>query len=134
VRINPRNPHAAAREKKPVETVRRINRRWIVHGGLRESAAAYLAELEKSDTTRLRRSCQLAMDLVHTQAGHADPKPWFYAGLFALADADEAKRYLGAHPLTRLVWEKLNGIPSHDENPESLHALSCQIAEAIRGK
>jgi len=119
--------------KSPVEAVRRINRRWIVHGGLRDTAAEYLAELEAKDPRRLRRSCELAMDLVHSQAGHADPKPWFYAGLFALAEPDEAERFLEAHPLTRMVWETLAGFPEDEKAPESLRVLSRQIAEAISG-
>ena len=130
--MNQPNSSGASREKNPAETVRRINRRWIVHGGLRESATAYLAELEEKDPSRLHRSCELAMDLVHSQAGHADPKPWFYAGLFALAEPGEAERFLRAHSLTRMVWEALNGLPDDHQAPENLRALSCQITEAIR--
>jgi hypothetical protein len=132
VRKSNRNSFATPRGKDPVESVRRINRRWIVHGGLRESAAAYFAQLEKSDPDRLRRSCQLAMDLVHSKLGHADPKPWFYAGLFAHAGHDEAERFLTDHTLTRLVWETLHGIPHQEDAPEGVRVLGRQIVQAIR--
>lgn len=112
--------------------VRRINRRWIVHGGLRESAETYIAALERSDPARLRHSCALAMELVHTRAAQSDPKPWFYAGLFALATPDEVRRCLNDHPLTRMVWEALHDVPNHDDAPESLEKLSHHIATAIR--
>jgi len=99
---------------------------------LRDTAAEYLAELAAEDPTRLRRSCELALELVHSQAGHADPKPWFYAGLFALAEPGEAERFLEAHSLTRMVWETLAGLPEDDQAPDSLRSLSRQITETIR--
>jgi hypothetical protein len=30
-----------------------------------------------------------------------DPKPWFYAGLFSLATAAEAKQFLATHRITK---------------------------------
>jgi len=115
-----------------VESVRRINRRWIVHGGLRDTAAAYLAELGQSDPDRLRASCQLAMELVHSKAGHADPKPWFYVGLFAHARPHEAERFLASHPFTRAAWEILHDVPCRDGAPGNLILLARQIAQEIR--
>ena len=110
----------------------RINRRWIVHGGLRESATAYLAELAQSDPVRLRRSCELAMALVHSATADGDPKPWFYAGIFAMATPGEMARFLGDHPLTRTTWEILNEQPHCDQAPASVRVLAGHIARTIR--
>ncbi len=111
----------------------RINRRWIVHGGLRESAAGFLDELALKDMARLRAGCQLAMDLVHDNAeANNDPKPWFYAGLFAVADDDEARRYLAGHPLTRMVRAELRATPEQCGDFAGLESMSREIAAAIR--
>src|SRR4051794_20202758 len=65
----------------------RVNGRWIVHHGLDQRAKAYMDHLAGVDPRRLERSCQLAHQLAR-QAAPEDPKPWFYAGLFSLADAE----------------------------------------------
>jgi len=85
--------------------VRRLNSRWIVHHGLGESAEAYLDYLTKVDPKRLGRSCRIAHRLAH-QAGHDDPKPWFYAGLFSLASVEEARQFLANR------WFTISAIPS----------------------
>ena len=120
-------PHHA---KNPVDAVKRINRRWIVHGGLRASTTKYLALLEASDPERLQRSCELAMALVHSAADR-DPKPWFYAGVFAMATQDEAARFLSKHPLTRTTWELVNDAPARGKTPASVRALAVRIAREI---
>jgi len=132
MRASQTNGEAPLHGKNPVGTVIRINRRWIVHGGLSDSSAAYIGELSQSDPARLRRSCRLAMDLVHARPAQADPKPWFYAGLFALATPAEARRFLQQHPLTRMVWESLHHAPGQRDAPESLRNLSQDIASMIR--
>ena len=126
--------HAAAAHhaKNPVDAVKRINRRWIVHGGLRESAEKYLAELERCDPGRLHRSCGLAMALVHSAPAGRDPKPWFYAGLFAMATPDEAERTLGKHRLTRTTWEILNDASHRGKVSSNVRALAGRIAREIR--
>lgn len=118
--------------KNPVDAVRRINRRWIVHGGLRDTAASYLDALEQTDRPRLLRSCQLALDLAHGLGAHGDPKPWFYGGLFSLAEPAEVEHLLGGHPLTHQVWKNLHGIPGPADIPPGLQALCGGIAEVIR--
>lgn len=118
--------------KNPVDAVRRINRRWIVHGGLRETAACHLNTLEQTDRPRLVRSCRLALDLAHSMGAHGDPKPWFYGGLFALAEPAEVDHLLGGHPLTRQVWENLHGASCTADTPIGLHELCDKIAEVIR--
>lgn len=117
-----------------MQAVRRINQRWIVHGGLRNSTAEFLKELAKTDPARLNKCCQLAMDLVHSRSGHADPKPWFYAGLFAYARHDEANRFLAEHPLTHTVWCILHGDTLPTKSTDSLHDIARKIADTIRTK
>lgn len=127
-----RQPHAAFHAKHPIDAVRRINRRWIVHGGLRESAAAYLDALAVNDAGRLRRSCALAMALVHQAPADEDPKPWFYGGLFALATPSEAEQFLADHVLTKAIWADVNQVAPADVAPEGAVALVGNIAMAIR--
>lgn len=72
------------------------------------------------------------MDLVHGESGGLDPKPWFYAGLFSLATADEARRMLASHPLTLMVWRHLRRVPDVDDAPDGIRELGGNIADAIR--
>lgn len=93
---------------EPVAWARRVNSRWIVHGGLDHTAATYLDYLEHEHPPRLVRSCELAHRLVHSPGEPAeDPKPWFYGGLFCLATAAEAKRFLSQHPFLLAVIPSL---------------------------
>lgn len=85
--------------------VRQVNGRWIVRESLRDDAEAFLEHLD-SDPDRLREACRRARLLVERQRGR-DPKPWFYAGLFSVASAEEARRFLGGHNFT------LACLPSH---------------------
>lgn len=79
---------------------RRVNARWIVRQGLRESAAEYLEHLAANDAERLLRSCRRARRLTDRYGCDEDPKPWFYAGLFSLALRDEVDQFLTEHPFT----------------------------------
>ncbi len=119
-------------ERDAVAAVRRINRSWIVHGGLKETTAAYLQELETNDPHRLHRSCELALKLVHGHGRGVDPKPWFYAGIFAFADAHEAGRFLDGHPLTCQAWSELHNHPAAPDLPATLRELAIRIAGEIR--
>lgn len=119
-------------ERDAVATAKRINRRWIVHGGLKETAEAYMEWLESKDPARLRRACELALSLVHNHGHGSDPKPWFYAGLFSLADADEARRFLDGHSLTWTVWCELQNQPGNSHEMERLQNLARSIADVIR--
>ncbi len=88
-----------------VAWVRRLNCRWIVHHGLGQSAEAYLDHLAKTDPQRLERSCRTAQQLARL-AKQEDPKPWFYAGLFSLANVDEARQFLADR------WFTISAIPA----------------------
>ncbi len=86
--------------KRPIEWASRINRRWIVHHGLGQRADDWLAYLQKNDTKRLKKSCEIARGMIRRWAQIGDPKPWFYSGLFSTATAEEAKFFLAGHRLT----------------------------------
>lgn len=90
-----------------VAWARRVNFRWIVREGLRDSAAGYLDHLASTDPARLQRSCRRARRLTDRYGSDEDPKPWFYAGLFSLASGDEIARFLTDHPFT------LASLPGH---------------------
>jgi hypothetical protein len=74
-----------------------------VHGGLGQTAAAYLDHLARTDPQRLERSCRNAYRLVREFGPLADPKPWFYCGLFSLANPTEIREYLADHWLVTSV-------------------------------
>jgi hypothetical protein len=97
--------------EKTVAKVQRVNQRWIVHGKLRDNAAAYILYLERTDPARLQRSCDLALHMVHHKKAIVlrDPKPLFYAGLFAGSSRAEIDRFLRGHPMTRAITLLLIG-------------------------
>lgn len=114
--------------EKVVSKVRRVNSRWIVHGNLRKNAAAYLDHLERVDSERLQRSCELALEMVRRKDVVRDPKPLFYSGLFARATRKEIAEYLHEHPFTRAVVMLLHGDASAQD---SLHGCTFWLADSI---
>ena len=128
-------PSTGSQANDFVDWVHRVNGRWIVHHGLKESAEAYLNHLQADDPGRLMDSCARAHQLVHTWAPSEDPKPWFYAGLFSLATAREAERFLDGHWFT--VWciptlaEKMgNGMRPEGIGPDT-ESKANRIREAV---
>ena len=85
----------------PVDWVRRINRSWIVHNNLNDQADAWITYLADLGDGRLNSSCEIARSMCDLRDSLDDPKPWFYAGLFNLATAAEAKRFLETHRVTK---------------------------------
>jgi hypothetical protein len=84
--------------------VQRVNQSWIVHGHLRDTAAAWIEHLLRTDPERLEKSCWLALFLTrYKKSVLRDPKPLFYAGLFAFATREEAGGFLAEHPMTRAI-------------------------------
>lgn len=83
--------------------VKRVNCSWLVRGGLNENAEAWLEYLIKLDDGRHLPSCEAARAMCGIRDRLEDPKPWFYAGLFSLATAEEARRFLGVHRVTKAV-------------------------------
>lgn len=79
----------------------KVNRSWIVHNDLNQSADAWLRHLSVMNDGRWLRSCEIARAMCHIRGPLDDPKPWFYAGLFHLATAEEARRFLVNHRVTR---------------------------------
>jgi hypothetical protein len=116
--------------EKTVAKVQRVNQRWIVHGKLRDNAAAFIAYLGRCDPARLLRSCELALHMVHHKKAVLlrDPKPLFYAGLFAGSSRAEIDRFLRDHPMTRCISLLLNG---DDSGLAALSGSGSVLAESI---
>ncbi len=85
----------------PVEWAKRINRSWIVRNHLNHQTEAWLDYLAEFADGRLERSCEMARAMCDLRDPLHDPKPWFYAGLFHLATASEARRFLDTHRITK---------------------------------
>lgn len=92
-----KNPPASP----PLDWARRVNRSWIVRDKLDDHAEAWLDHLAALDDGRLQRSCETARAMCGIRERLEDPKPWFYAGLFSLATAEEARRFLANHRTTK---------------------------------
>lgn len=81
---------------------RRINRTWIVRGGLDASADAYLDALRVQDPGLLEVACAEAIQAARqASAEQRDPKPDFYAALFSRATEEERDHFLATHQWTR---------------------------------
>ncbi len=85
----------------PVDWVKQINRSWIVHNNLNVQADAWGSYLADLGDGRLEHSCEIARTMCDLRDPLDDPKPWFYAGLFHLATAPEAQRFLDTHRVTK---------------------------------
>ena len=114
--------------------VRRVNQSWIVRGRLKETAEAWIARLRDSDPDRLEKSCWLALFLTRYRKSIVrDPKPLFYAGLFAFATRKEIGAFLEGHPMTRAICLLLHGDDSGcDDLPYGASELAEGIAAEIR--
>lgn len=114
--------------------VRRVNQSWIVRGRLKESAAAWIDHLRLTDPTRLEKSCWLALFLTRYRKNLLrDPKPLFYAGLFAFATRREIAARLDPHPMTRAICLLLHGDDSGcDDFAYPARELAEGIAAEIR--
>ena len=84
-----------------IDWVTRVNRAWIVHSNLNDHADAWLQHLADLGDARLQASCETARALCELREPLDNPKPWFYAGLFGLATAEEAKHFLASHRITK---------------------------------
>ena len=115
-----------------VAWVRAANARWLVHHGLREDAADYLDHLAAVDPGRLKRSCGIARSMVQRCGSASDPKPWFYAGLFSLATAEEGRRFLSGHKFTRMAIPELAEALGSDFMPDRVGEATWALIECIR--
>lgn len=100
--------------RSPVDWARRVNRSWFVRSNLNDHTEAWLDYLLALEDGRLLSSCQIARDLCNLRQPHDDPKPWFYSGIFQLATAEEAKRFLGTHRVTKSM------VPAMENDPDVL--------------
>jgi hypothetical protein len=85
----------------PIEWAGRVNQSWFVRGGLKEHALEWMKFLIALDDGRLLSCCEAARAMCGMRDPLEDPKPWFYAGLFSLATAAEARRFLETHRVTK---------------------------------
>ncbi len=85
----------------PTEWAKLVNRTWIVHNNLNNSAQDWMDYLADLADGRLIPSCEIAREMCRLRDPLDDPKPWFYAGLFHLATAEEARKFLPNHRVTR---------------------------------
>ena len=115
---------------RPVDWAKRINSSWIVHQGLREQAAGWIAHLEATDPHRLHDSCLVAQEMCEHRGCDDDPKPWFYSGLFSMATADEARRFLASHKLTSASVPAL----ADDEGVRNWTASLCAETTRLLGR
>jgi hypothetical protein len=112
--------------------VQRVNQSWIVHGHLRDTAIAWIEHLRKTDPQRLEKSCWLALFLTrYKKSVLRDPKPLFYAGLFAFATWEEIDWFLTEHPMTRAIT--LLGL-GDDSALEELGEQARDLAMGVGGE
>ena len=124
----------SAEGEADLEKVRRVNQSWIVRGQLKETATAWIDHLRLTDPARLEKSCWLALFLTRYRKNVLrDPKPLFYAGLFAFATRKEIGARLEPHPMTRAICLLLHGDDSgSDDLVYSARELADGIAAEIR--
>jgi hypothetical protein len=115
-----------------VSWARRVNSRWIAHHGLSGDAELYMDHLGASDKDRLVRSCRRARKLVGERMGQDDPKPWFYAGLFSLATAEEAGRFLAGRWFTRASIPRIGDVENLGEDPDNVKGETRDKVDRIR--
>jgi len=118
--------------KRPIEWASRVNQRWIVHHGLGTRAEDWLRHLAETDPQRLRRSCEAAHSMVRKSGDESDPKPWFYAGLFSTASADETRKFLAGHRLTTATVPAMKEAPEVKEWENSLCTETCGLLKRLR--
>lgn len=109
----------------PVDWVKRVNRSWIVHNNLNDQADAWVNYLAELGDCRQERSCEIARTMCDLRDPLDDPKPWFYAGLFHLATAAEAARFLDTHRVTKAT------VPTMVDD-ESVHLWIARISPETR--
>lgn len=119
-------------ELQPLDWARRVNRAWIVRGGLDTNADKWLEHLAACGDGRFERSCGVAKAMCAIRGRSDDPKPWFYAGLFSLATADEARRFLAGHRITRAAVPAMDGDPTLDAWLDGVGGETRRLVERLR--
>ena len=116
----------------PVDWVRRINRSWIVHNNLNDQADAWITYLANLGDGRLNSSCEIARSMCDLRDSLDDPKPWFYAGLFHLATAAEAKRFLDTHRVTKATVPTMVDDESVRLWIDRISPETCELLDRLR--
>lgn len=96
----------------PIEWATRVNRSWLVRSNLNDHTEAWLHYLADLGDGRLLKSCEIARALCDCRQPYDDPKPWFYTGIFQLATAAEARRFLDTHRVTKAM------VPAMADDPD----------------
>ena len=116
----------------PVDWVRRINRSWIVHNNLNDQADAWITYLANLGDGRLNSSCEIARSMCDLRDSLDDPKPWFYAGLFHLATAAEAKGFLDTHRVTKATVPTMVDDESVRLWIDRISPETCELLDRLR--
>lgn len=116
----------------PIAWARAINPVWKVRHGLEQVAEAWMDHLQATDPVRLRICCEIAALLARGPGYGADPKPWFYGGLFSLATRDEGQRFLANHRLTSAIIPALAHEPKSERWVAGLSAVTRELIERLR--
>jgi hypothetical protein len=110
----------------PVEWARRVNQSWLVRCELNDHTEAWLDHLAALDDGRLLKSCEIARKLCAERNEDDDPKLWFYAGIYQLATAAEAERFLESHHITKAT---VPAIMHKEENLAWINQLGKETLE-----
>ncbi len=121
----------------PITWAKTVNDKWIVHHNLNNSAEDWMQHLAALDDGRLVPSCEIARAMCAARDRMVDPKPWFYAGLFHLATAVEARKFLANHALMRatvpsLASDETVNLWLEGNTPETL-ALLNRLRTSLAG-
>lgn len=116
----------------PIAWARRINPVWKVRHGLDQVAEGWMDHLQANDPERLLVCCTIAAVLSRGPGYGADPKPWFYGGLFSLATREEGRRLLANHRLTSAIIPALAHEPKSERWVAGLSAPTRELIERLR--
>ena len=117
----------------PVDWAKRVNGTWLVRGGLDEAAEKWLRHLDATDPARLEAACTTARAMCGMRDPLADPKPWFYAGLFSVATRDETARFIPGHRVTKAAIPVMQGDPDVMHWLERVGGETTGLVHDLRG-
>jgi hypothetical protein len=107
-----------------VKHARRINRSWITRGNLARNTENYLNYLAVRRPEDLHAVCEGAVRAAkNASLRQQDPKPYFYASIFARATRAERDEYLKEHFYTRLLSAEMQLNPDCQEAEGELPRL-----------
>jgi hypothetical protein len=120
----------------PLDWANTVNNKWIVHNNLNNTAQDWINHLASLGDGRLIPSCEIARAMCQVRDPLDDPKPWFYAGLFHLATAEEARNFLPNHRGTRAIVPTMSDDEAVllwvDRSTAETRSLLDRLREALR--